>query len=104
MVVIIEQIQAVYEKALMECQYGFRTNRSMTDAIFVICNILQNVSGVIYTCFIDLRAAYDHLPRSLLLDALQIRTEATKQVDILRHLSAFTTAQVSGDKDIVKDN
>lgn len=76
--------------------FGFKTNRSMRDVTFA----MHNRSGVIYTCFIDLQVANDHLPRLLLLDILQIWTRTMKLVDILHYLYAFTTTQLSGDNDI----
>ena len=82
----------------MENQFGFRKNRSTTDAIFTVRKIIEKTEGFFITCFVDLRAAYDHIDRDMLFDVFEIRTGCRLFTRFLRELYNNTTATVSGAK------
>ena len=58
---IIERLRDCYETLIMENQFGFRQNRSTTDAIFIIREAIKSTKKPLYLCMIDLRAAYEHV-------------------------------------------
>ena len=73
---IIERLRDCYESLIMENQFGFRQNRSTTDAIF--SEAIRSTKNPLYLCMIDLRAAYDHVDRNMLFSVLNIRTKRLK--------------------------
>ena len=81
--IIIERLSTAYEKQISDAQYGFRKNRSTTDGIFVMKNIIKKHSGTLIAIYIDLTAAYDHIPRDLVFKVLRARTGATYLINIL---------------------
>ena len=63
--IIIMRLKEAYEKSISEAQYKFRRNRSTNDGIFVVRNIIQKYNNTLIAVYIDLTAAYDHVPRDL---------------------------------------
>ena len=94
--IITERLSAAYEKHLGEAQFGFRKNRSTTDAMFLMKNIVDKHSGTLIAIYVDLTAAYDHIPRDLLFKVLKARTGATTLIDILQKMYEGTTAAIGG--------
>ena len=58
---IIERLRTCYESLIMENQFGFRQNRSTTDAIVIVREAIKSTKNRLYLCMIDLRTAYDHV-------------------------------------------
>ena len=83
---IIERLHDCYESLIMENQFGFRQNRSMIDAIFIVREAIKSTKNPLYLCMIDLRAAYDHIDRDMLFSVLNIRTKAPKITSLLKAL------------------
>ena len=96
--IILNRLQDTYEHNISEAQFGFRKGRSTCDAIFIIKNIIEKHSGPLVLIFVDLTAAYDHIPREFLFRVLEFRTGAKILVYILRKLYDGTTAYISGTK------
>ncbi|XP_071963841.1 uncharacterized protein [Antedon mediterranea] len=64
MVIILSRFSIFYESQLLRTQFGFRSNTGCNDAIYVIKQIQEiayRSNRKLYTCFIDLTAAFDHL-------------------------------------------
>ena len=100
--VVINRIRATYEKILLPTQYGFRANRSTSDAIFILRRILElskKSKAPVFVAFIDLKAAYDWIPRDALFRCLDIRLRCPKLTAILRALYTGTKACIKGGKD-----
>ena len=74
--IIIERLKAAYESNINNAQFGFRKNRSTIDGIFIMKNVIDKYSGPFVAVYIDLTAAYDHIPRDFLFKVLEIRTGA----------------------------
>ena len=70
--VVISRIRDTYEKLISNCQFGFRSNRSTTDAIFILQNAINVSQTPLFICFIDLKAAYDWINRDMLFKVLDI--------------------------------
>ena len=96
--IILNRLQNTYEQNISETQFGFRKGRSTCDAIFIIKNVIKKHTGPLILVFIDLTAAYDHIPREFLFRVLEFRTGAKVLVYILRKLYEGTTAMVCGSK------
>ena len=43
--VVISRIRDTYEKLISNCQFGFQSNRSTTDAIFILQNAIKARGG-----------------------------------------------------------
>ena len=96
--IILNRLLHAYEHNISESQFGFRKGRSTSDAIFILKNVIQKHSGPLVLVFVDLTAAYDHIPREFLFRILEFRTGAKILVYILRKLYDGTTAFISGTK------
>ena len=72
--VIQNRLQKLAECVLPESQCGFRRGRGCTDMIFVVRQLAEKAiehNSNQYLVFVDLRKAYDSVPRSALWIALQ---------------------------------
>ena len=96
--IILNRLEDTYEANISEAQFGFRKGRSTCDAIFILKNVIQKHSGPLVLVFVDLTAAYDHIPREFLFRVLEFRTGAKILVYILRKLYDGTKAYISGTK------
>ena len=99
MKIFLRRFRDRYEQGMMREQFGFLRGRSTVDAIFITNRVLRYVDGKVFGCFIDLRAAYDHLSREAIFDVLELRCGSKTLTNILIALYAGTTAQVSGAKE-----
>ena len=64
--IIIESLQTAYESNISIAQFEFRKNRSTTDGIFIMKNVIDKYKDPFVAIYIDLTAAYDHIPRDFL--------------------------------------
>ena len=96
--IIMNRLKDAYEHHISEEQYGFRQNRSTADGIFIIKNVLDRFGGTIIAVYIDLTAAYDHVPRDFLFRLLKMRTGAHHLMAILQKMYEGTTASIKGTK------
>ena len=92
--IIINRIRVCYEKLISNSQFRFRSNKSTSDAIFVLRKTIEINSCEFYCCFIDLKAAYDWINRDKLFKVLEIRLQSPIIVKILRMLYTGTTAAI----------
>jgi len=97
MIIILDRLKETYEKNLMLYQYGFRSGVGTVDGIFVAKRLIKTTIGYFNACFIDLRAAFDHIFRALLYK-IRIRTGANHLIDILEKNYENTTGYISGTK------
>ena len=72
--ILLNRIQLAYESNISESQFGFRKGRSTCDAIYIVKNVIEKHEGLLVSVFIDLTAAYDHIPRDFLFRVLSFRT------------------------------
>ena len=96
--VIISRIRNTYEKIVSNFQFGFRSNRSTTDAIFILQNAINLSSKPLFICFIDLKAAYDWVDRDMLFKILDICLKSPILVRILKLFYTGTSAAIKGSK------
>ena len=55
---IIERLRDTCERLIKNSQFGFRSNKSTTDAIFIVRKAFKSTRKPLHICMIDLRAAY----------------------------------------------
>ena len=96
--IIISRIRSTYERIISNFQYGFRSNRSTTDGIFILQNAINLSTEPLFICFIDLKAAYDWINRDMLFKILDIRLKSPILVRILKVFYTGTSAAIKGSK------
>ena len=93
---IMDRLKEAYECHISKAQYGFRENRCGPDAIFITKMVSEKCTVTLVAVYIDLTAAYDHIPRNLLFQVLEIRTGAKHLIAILKKMYEETTASIKG--------
>ncbi len=93
-IVIVERIRITYESILLPTQFGFRKNKSTCDAIYITRKIISTTKEPLYVGFIDLKAAYDWIPRDALFRVFEIRLGCPQLVAILRALYTGTVTYI----------
>ncbi len=94
---ILGRLRSWYEAQLTDEQNGFRTNRGTTDGIYTtkrVQQITNRKKQPLYLLFVDLTAAFDHIPRKWLFDTIRLRFpkgEYPKLFVILEKLYSNTT-------------
>jgi hypothetical protein len=71
--ILLSRLIPYADEIIGDHQYGFRRNRSMTDQIFYIRQILEKkweYNGTVHQLFIDLKKAYDSFRREVLYNIL----------------------------------
>ena len=100
-VVIIKRIQAWYEQQLTGNQQGFRRGRGTADGIYIVKRIHQitdQMKKTVYALFVDLTAAFDHVPRRAMFRSIKKRLpdrESRKLIDLLELLYSHTTTALA---------
>jgi len=77
----------------MEEQQGFRKNRSTTDAIFIIRQIVINRIPA-YMCFIDLSKAFDRVRLNDITAILRRGSIPEEIVRTIKNLNTNTTTRI----------
>ena len=103
--IILKRLSVFYEGQLKRTQFGFRSGVGCNDGIYMLKQ-LQEVAFMsnrqLYTCFIDLTAAFDHVNRDFLFQTLRNRLnpahDATN-LDIIENLYESTTSYMHTDKE-----
>ena len=68
-------------------QPGYRSDRSTTEQIFVLCSIIEQViewNSCLYLCFVDFEKAFDSVHRETLWHLLKSYGIPTKLVSMVR--------------------
>ena len=74
--IILSRLRTWYESQITDEQNGFRPNRGTTDGIYTVKQIHQithRKQQPLYLLFVDLSAAFDHIPRKWLFDTINLR-------------------------------
>ena len=94
---ILARLRTWYEAQLTDDQNGFRTNRGATDGIYTtkrVQQITNRKKQPLFLLFVDLSAAFDHIPRKWLFDTIKLRFprgQYPKIFQILEKLYSNTT-------------
>ena len=99
--IIINRLKSWYESQLLDQQQGFRTGRGTTDGIFIekcIHQITDNMRKPVYSVFIDLTAAFDHVERNWMFKTIHQRFQLDddkKLIELLESIYSHTTTALS---------
>ena len=101
--IILKRMPIFYENKLKRRQFGFRTGMGCNDGIYMVKQ-LQDIASLsqrqLYTCFIDLTAAIDHINRSLLFETIKNRLPQDydhSSLDIIENLHKSTCSHLQND-------
>ena len=95
------------ESVLSNVQAGFRAGYSTVDNIFVLNSIISSVlckkRGKLYTAFIDFRAAFDSIDRSILFEKLALYGINGKFINILKAMYNNVRCRVRLSRGVTKE-
>jgi hypothetical protein len=95
--ILLHRVCNQVESQLLESQCAFRKNRGLSDAVFTLRSIMHKChryNQPLYLAFVDLRKAYDSIPRDALWRVLSVYGVDKKVVDLLADLHTGTQAAV----------
>ena len=95
--VLQQRLQMVVEEVLPESQCGFRVGRGCSDMIFTVRQLLEKSyehRGKIFLVFVDLKKAYDSVPRAALWRALEKLGIPSSVVSLIQSFHDGMKAQV----------
>jgi len=96
-VIILKRLNTWYESQLQEQQQGFRSERGTTDGVYILKRIQQisrKMNLPIYTLFVDLTAAFDHVNRKWMFSSIHQRLSPSvnhKLIELIEVLYRYTT-------------
>jgi hypothetical protein len=95
--IILSRINAHVDAQLLDSQSAFRKGRGLTDALFTIRQVISKsveFGQPLFMAFVDLRKAYDSVPRDVLWRILRVYGVHTKLIELLMDLHTGTQAAV----------
>ena len=95
--VILAKISSHIDAQLLDNQSAFRKGRGLTDALFTIRQVISKYVAFdqpLFMAFVDLRKAYDSVPRDTLWRILHVYGVHTKLIELLMDLHTGTQAAV----------
>ena len=98
--VVQQRLQSVAEKVLPETQCGFRSGRGCTDMIFCARQLMEKAiehNTKLFLLFIDLKKAYDSVPREALWCVLRKYGVPPSMLNVVRSLHDGMLAEVTVD-------
>lgn len=81
-IIILRRLGTWYESNLLEGQFGFRSNRGCQDAIYCLKRVQQifhEKKEDLYIGFIDLKAAFDWVPREWMFTSIKKRNVSNNE-------------------------
>jgi hypothetical protein len=97
--IIVSRITPGLEQVLRDNQAGFRHGRSCSEQIFVVRHLFERCrefsNHPIFACFVDYKAAFDSVDRTILWEALSLYGIPTKYINLIKEGYNGFTAQVN---------
>ena len=104
--VVQGRLQDLAEEVLPESQCGFRSGRGCSDMIFTVRQVVEKSwehKAKAFLVFIDLRKAYDSVPREALWVALRKLGVPDQLIDIIRSFHQNMKAQICLDDTLLEE-
>ena len=83
-----------YHSVVSDTQFGFKRDVGTIDAIYCFRQLISFKKGPIHCLFLDLRGAFDRLPRNQLIEILRIMLGSEKLARILADIHTDTKAKI----------
>ena len=90
--IILKRLRPWYETQLTDQQNGFRQNRGTTDGIYTLKRIQQithKKKQPLFLLFVDLTAAFDHIPRKWLFQSVKLRFQPNDNIRLIEILETL---------------
>ena len=100
-IIIIDRLKLWYDQQLLEQQQGFRSGRGTADGIYItkrIQQITDKMRRPVYTLFVDLSAAFDHVIRQWMFKSIYQRFPIhanTTIIQLIEALYQYTTTSLA---------
>lgn len=94
---LLDRIKPWAEGILGDYQAGFRQNRSTTDQIFILRQLLQKMwehNRGVHMLFVDFKKAYDSIHREFLINVLQEFEMPQKLINLIKMNIDYTDIKV----------
>ena len=98
--IVLKRLSTFYNSQLKRTQFGFRKGLGSNDGIYLLRQ-LQEIASIsqrnLYTCFIDLSAAFDHVNRELLFKTIKNRLTSSQvniNIKLIEELYSSTTSYI----------
>ena len=104
--VIQERLQDLAEEVLPESQCGFRKGRSCADMIFTVRQLVEKSwehRAKTFLVFVDLRKAYDSIPREALWVALKKLGVPDSMIELIRSFHHNMEARIRLDTTLLEE-
>ena len=104
--ILQDRLQVVTESVLPESQCGFRKGRGCVDMIFTAKQLVEKSrehDDPLYSLFVDLKKAYDSVPRKALWCVLEKYGVPPTMVSVIRFFHQDMTAVVRVGNDLTED-
>ena len=101
--ILLNRIQYMLDKKLLEEQAGFRSGRSTLDQVFILRTVMERsreFNQPLHICFIDLQKAYDSVNRETLWRICRAYGLSDKMIKMIKLLYEGTRAEVRIDGDL----
>ena len=101
--VIHQRLQTIVEEEVADSQCGFRCNRGCNDMIFCARQLIEKAveyNTKAFLLFVDLRKAYDSLPREAMWMILSKYGVPEKLISIIRSFHNNMQAEISINDDV----
>ncbi len=95
--ILLHRVSDQVDSQLLESQCAFRSGRGLTDATYTLQSIMykcHRYQQPLYLAFVDLRKAYDSIPRDALWRVLSAYGVDAKVIELLADLHTGTQAAV----------
>ena len=92
--IVRERANSRYHEVVSDYQFGFKSGVGTIDAIYCFRQIIQHKKGPLHCLFLDLRGAFDRLPRAHLIEILRIMLGSTKIANLLAEIHTNTKAMI----------
>ena len=95
--VVQGRLQDLVESVMPESQFGFRKGRGCTDMIYIVQQLVEKSwehQSKIWFVFIDLKKAYDSVPREALWIALEKLGVPDSMIDLVRSFHQGMKAKI----------
>ena len=100
----MSRISARYHQIISDTQFGFKKSSGTIDAIFCLRQIIHNSRNPVHCIFLDLRGAFDRLPRQLLIEIVRIMLGSDKIANLLAKLHSDTISIIKNGTEYIKIN
>lgn len=92
--IIMKRLDEQYKYVVHDSQNGFVGGKSCDDALWILTEAIKTPKKPFYVAFIDLKSAYDKVPRNLLFKVLNIYFNNSKLIRILELIYTNTESNI----------